>query len=250
MALEGVRGQRHARDNLYPQERPSTHCTGGWVGPRVGLDRCGKSRPPPGFDPRSVQPIASHYTYWATWPTWTSRPMAKYFKIKYFLTIGQTICDWNVISERATENWLQPFNVAFNLFILLWHWRRDLPFCGSCTVTTISIIVTACACAVFFFQIVDQYLPDCHVFLGGVFIEVSWHSWVRHMLTSCPLQVASRTHTCLLHLLIKLANEPNVRQVNVKDMYMLPLQCYGTGSLHMLGFWSVCLSPEFWLNLV
>jgi len=32
------------------------------VGPRAGLDRCGKSRPPPGFDPRTVQPVASCYT--------------------------------------------------------------------------------------------------------------------------------------------------------------------------------------------
>ena len=24
--------------HLYPQERPATHCTGGWVGPRVGLE--------------------------------------------------------------------------------------------------------------------------------------------------------------------------------------------------------------------
>jgi hypothetical protein len=31
---------------LYPRERPGTHCTGGWVGPRAGLDRCGKSRSP------------------------------------------------------------------------------------------------------------------------------------------------------------------------------------------------------------
>jgi hypothetical protein len=29
---------------LYPKERPGTHCTGGWVGPRVGLDVCEKSR--------------------------------------------------------------------------------------------------------------------------------------------------------------------------------------------------------------
>ena len=43
--LEGVRGQQHAPAVLYPQERPSTHCTGSWVGPRAGLDRCGKSRP-------------------------------------------------------------------------------------------------------------------------------------------------------------------------------------------------------------
>jgi hypothetical protein len=30
---------------LLPQERPGTHCTGGWVGPGAGLDRCGKSPP-------------------------------------------------------------------------------------------------------------------------------------------------------------------------------------------------------------
>jgi hypothetical protein len=45
-----------------PRERPGTHCTGGWVGPRAGLDRCGKSRSPPGFDPRTVQPVGSRCT--------------------------------------------------------------------------------------------------------------------------------------------------------------------------------------------
>ena len=47
---------------LYPLERPGTHYIGGWVGPRAGLDGCGKSRPPPGFDPRTVQPVTSRYT--------------------------------------------------------------------------------------------------------------------------------------------------------------------------------------------
>jgi hypothetical protein len=28
-----------------PRKRPGTHCAVGWVGPRAGLDRCGKSRP-------------------------------------------------------------------------------------------------------------------------------------------------------------------------------------------------------------
>jgi hypothetical protein len=42
-----------------------THCTGIWVDSRVGLDGCGKSRPPPGFDPLTVQPVASRYTNWA-----------------------------------------------------------------------------------------------------------------------------------------------------------------------------------------
>jgi hypothetical protein len=30
---------------LWPQEKPGTHCIGGWVGPRAGLDVCEKSRP-------------------------------------------------------------------------------------------------------------------------------------------------------------------------------------------------------------
>jgi hypothetical protein len=30
---------------MYPRERPGTHCTGDWVGPSAGLDKCGKSPP-------------------------------------------------------------------------------------------------------------------------------------------------------------------------------------------------------------
>jgi len=50
---------------LFPRERPGTHCIGGWVGPRASLDECGNSRPPPGFDPRTVHPVASRCTDWA-----------------------------------------------------------------------------------------------------------------------------------------------------------------------------------------
>jgi hypothetical protein len=46
----------------YPWERPSTHCKGRLGGPTVGLNGCGKSRSPPGFDSRTVQPVASRYT--------------------------------------------------------------------------------------------------------------------------------------------------------------------------------------------
>ena len=38
-------GQQHAPAALYPRERLGTHFTGGWVGLRAGLDRCGKSHP-------------------------------------------------------------------------------------------------------------------------------------------------------------------------------------------------------------
>ena len=40
-----VGGQLHAPAALPPGKRPGTHCIGGWVGPRAGLDGCGKSRP-------------------------------------------------------------------------------------------------------------------------------------------------------------------------------------------------------------
>ena len=65
----GVMGSAPSPGRLYPRERPCTHCTGGWVGPRTGLDKCEKSLSPPGFDPWTAQPIASHYTDYATRPT-------------------------------------------------------------------------------------------------------------------------------------------------------------------------------------
>jgi hypothetical protein len=40
---------------LYRKKWPSTHCTGGWVSPRTGLDGFEKISPSPGFDPRIVQ---------------------------------------------------------------------------------------------------------------------------------------------------------------------------------------------------
>jgi len=39
----GVGGQSHDPAAL-PRERPDTHCIGGFVGPRVGLDGGGKPR--------------------------------------------------------------------------------------------------------------------------------------------------------------------------------------------------------------
>jgi hypothetical protein len=34
-----VNGQRHAPAAIYPRGKtPGSHCTGGWVGPRAGLD--------------------------------------------------------------------------------------------------------------------------------------------------------------------------------------------------------------------
>jgi hypothetical protein len=44
LVLEGSGGQRPPRAAL-PQERPSSHCTGGWMVLGVGLDEYGKFHP-------------------------------------------------------------------------------------------------------------------------------------------------------------------------------------------------------------
>ena len=38
----GVGRQRHA-PAAYLRDLPGTHCIGGWVDPRIGLDGCGKA---------------------------------------------------------------------------------------------------------------------------------------------------------------------------------------------------------------
>jgi len=40
----GVGGEHHATYALPPGKRPVSDCTGGWVGPTVGLNGCEKSR--------------------------------------------------------------------------------------------------------------------------------------------------------------------------------------------------------------
>ena len=60
--LDVVAGQRHDPAALLPKKRPGSHCIAGWVGPRADLDGFVKISPPPGFDPRTVQPVESSYT--------------------------------------------------------------------------------------------------------------------------------------------------------------------------------------------
>ena len=93
---------------IYPRERPGTHCTGGWVDLRAGLDSCGKSRPLPGFDPRTVQSIASRHTDWAVTahlvPLCIVSKFCSVFRQNYqtFLTHSSTFRRW-VLSRGDTR---------------------------------------------------------------------------------------------------------------------------------------------------
>ena len=60
----GVGGQRHGPAALPLGKRPGTHFIGGWVGPRAGLDGCGKSRPPPPRDSTTGPSSMVHNQNW------------------------------------------------------------------------------------------------------------------------------------------------------------------------------------------
>jgi hypothetical protein len=70
LALDGVGGERHARAACFFWENdPNTHCVGGWVGLRSGLDTGARGRilclwsNPGRLD---VHSVVNHYTDWAT----------------------------------------------------------------------------------------------------------------------------------------------------------------------------------------
>jgi hypothetical protein len=85
----GASGQRHAPAALCPRERtPGTHCTGGWVGLRAGLDTEVRGKilcPLPGIKPRSPgRPVRSQTLYWLSYPAhslWGLNWILKYYLI-------------------------------------------------------------------------------------------------------------------------------------------------------------------------
>jgi hypothetical protein len=62
-----VGGQLHALATLPLGKRPDTHCIGGWVGPRAGLDGCKKISPPTGIRSRDC-PARSELLYQLRYP--------------------------------------------------------------------------------------------------------------------------------------------------------------------------------------
>jgi hypothetical protein len=98
-ALDGVGGQRHAPAALPPRKTryPLYRRLSGPQG-RSGL--CGKSRPPLGFDPRNVQPVASRYTDCAL-------PVSLWIKsTKIFFRVFGEILQWKplLFNYRLSSN--------------------------------------------------------------------------------------------------------------------------------------------------
>jgi len=64
MALDGVDGQRHA-PAAFPSGKTRYPLYMRLGGPQSRSGRVRKISPPPGCDPRIVQPVVSRYTDWA-----------------------------------------------------------------------------------------------------------------------------------------------------------------------------------------
>lgn len=69
----------------------------------------------------------------------------------------------------------------------------------------------------------DQYLPECHEFLGQIFVSVQWTGWMSQF-GNCPMQIKSRVYHCYVNLLVKLSNEPNIRFQHVQKFNALLVQ--------------------------
>ena len=69
-------GQRHDPATPYPRERPATPLYRRVGRPQGRSGEVRKISPPPGFDPRTVQPVGSRYTDYNT------RPMTAEYRLR------------------------------------------------------------------------------------------------------------------------------------------------------------------------
>jgi hypothetical protein len=138
---------------LYPRERPGTHCTGDWMGPKAGLDVCEKSRPPPGFDPRTVQPVASRYTDWAIPALCVFLPNGNWIKSNdEFCTLCRIVCLEQVHCEVLQTSCVLKIPVPLFL-ALLW---------SPCGVTPSVLVDSYLRCR-------ESCLPNCTLSRQRVF---------------------------------------------------------------------------------
>jgi hypothetical protein len=93
---------------LYPQERPGTHCIGGWVDRRAGLDGCGKSRPLRDSISGPSSPVASRYNHWAI------QAPTIFFSVR---SIWNAAVDFNVVLNLYFVPRPKEYLPTFNKFL-------------------------------------------------------------------------------------------------------------------------------------
>ena len=136
-ALVGVSGQQYPPAALYSLERTGTHSTGGWVGPRAGLDGR-KFLSPNGIRSRTVQPVFSCYTDWATRPTFVEHVVLRIKqKYKYIFRSEIYLLSKKQGNNRVTEKSTNSLSgTYFRMVDLL---NMGCTICGSCMFGTMLI---------------------------------------------------------------------------------------------------------------
>jgi hypothetical protein len=95
--------------SLYPRERPGTYRRRGGRSGRVR-----KISPPPGFDPRTVQPVASHYTDWAI-------PAHMYFICTIHFSECYSLRDNYTAASKRPRSFTLCLRIPFlNLYSAVW----------------------------------------------------------------------------------------------------------------------------------
>ncbi|CAG9807355.1 unnamed protein product [Chironomus riparius] len=63
-----------------------------------------------------------------------------------------------------------------------------------------------------FNRVLMDFVPDCHTFLGNIFLRISWTQWLSVQLPTLDYTTSQRTMAILLTTIIKLSFEPKVRE--------------------------------------
>lgn len=61
-------------------------------------------------------------------------------------------------------------------------------------------------------QTLQKYLPECHAFLGFVFLRVTWTPWLHNNLSSWDYSNRQNVLAAMLQMIVKLSFEPSVRE--------------------------------------
>lgn len=132
-----------------------------------------------------------------------------------------------------------------------------------------------------FTRVVEQYLPECHSFVGGVLVQVNWNKDIQALLPShCssehhssrspvhksvanpasiaandPQISAAKFHQCLLNLLVRISMEPSVRQSTLLQTLLLDSENFywwlvdGDSYQRVVNWWVMSCDPRIVLSL-
>ena len=171
-ALEGGEGSASRPGRSLPPGKTRYTLYRRLDGPQGRSGQVRKISPPPGFDPRTVQTIASRYTNWATWPTLYH--VHKWYRLK-------VRCSWMSELFRGILLILCPYFVHI---VPIFY-----SYCAYILLILCPYFVLLCPYFVHFVPIVCLYCAHIFLILCPYFVHIVpiFCSYCAHtLLTSCP----------------------------------------------------------------